>query len=620
MPSAVRLFGLLAEDRLRALGLLALMLLGAIFEALGIAAIFPFIAITTDQHAVFRYRVLHQLYRLSGLNSTRAFLIWIGVALIVVYLLKAAYLIFLTHLQHSFFMRRRMSISRQLLTGYLACPYSFHLQRNSADMQRVLNSDLQHVFNGVVPPVFRMIIECMVVVAIATVLLIIEPIPAIMAIVMIGVTGVFFSRVSRKQVTVSGTAQTARFGEMIRWVNQALGSVKETKVLGRERFFVDEYSRASVDFARAARTYGVASELPRLTIELLIVIAVLGTVVAMLLSVSDLQQAIPTIGLFAMAAVRLMPSLNRIAAGTAALRFFHASIEAVDRDIREVEASAAEPSPESDSNGDVLSPQTMQLGFKNSIEVRGVSYRYPGAARPALKDVSLVIPKGHAVAFAGSSGAGKTTLVDLILGILTPDTGEVLVDGQNIQHNLRAWQSIIGYIPQSTYLLDDTIRRNVAFGIPEAQIDDRRVERALNIAQLSQLIDGLREKLNSYVGEHGVRLSGGQRQRLGVARAVYSAPEVLVLDEATSAVDRQTERDMLQAIASLGREMTTIAVSHRVYTLRACDAIFLMKDGQIIGAGLYDALFSAHEEFREMARSTTPLPGGDTPEARTVAE
>lgn len=619
MQSAVKLFGLLAEDRLRALGLLALMLLGAIFEALGIAAIFPFIAIATDQQSVFRYGALYQVYRLTGLDSTRAFLIWVGAGLIVVYLLKAAYLIYVSYLQHSFFVRRRIAISRQLLAGYLTRPYTFHLQRNSADMQRVLNSDVQHLFNGVVPPVFRLLVECMVVVAIATVLLVIEPIPAILAIGMVSIAGILISRASRKQVAASGAEQTARFGEMIRWVNQALGGVKETKVLGREHFFVDGYAHASVDFARAARTYGMASELPRLTIETLTVVAVLGSVVVMLVSVTDLQRAIPTIGLFAMAAVRLMPSLNRIAAGAAALRFFHASIEAVDRDLREIKTSGGEPRSESASTDDPFPPRAARNGLRDSIEVRGVSYRYPGAAKETLKDVSFVIPKGHAVAFAGPSGAGKTTLVDLILGVLTPDTGEVLVDGRNIRHDPRAWQSIVGYIPQTSYVLDDTIRRNVAFGVPEARIDDRRVERALEIAQLSTLVDGLPEKQHTYVGEHGVRLSGGQRQRLGVARAVYSAPEVLVLDEATSAVDRQTEHEMLEAIASLGSELTTIAVSHRVYTLKACDTIFLLRDGQLIGAGPYDALFNAYEEFREMTRPTTPLPDGDMPEARPVA-
>lgn len=603
MSSAVKLFGLLTGDRFRILGLLGLMFVGALLEALGIAAIFPFMAVISDQNAVTRYQLPRQLFQLSGLQSTHTFLLWVGVGLIIAYLLKAAYLIYLSHVQHSFFARSQIAISRRLMSGYLTRPYTYHLLRNSADMQRVLNSDVQVVFNSVVSPVFRMIIEGMVVAAIATVLLIIEPAASLLAIALLSTVALVFSRVSRKQIAVSGAAQTERFGEMIRWVNQALGSVKETKVLGRESFFVEAYTRTSLQFARAARTFGMASELPRLTIETLTVVAVLGTVVIMLFGRSDLQRAIPTLGLFAMSAVRLMPSLSRISAGAAALRFFHASIEAVDRDLREVETPVTGRFTASLPKLEHASIDSPALKFETVIEVRGVSYRYPGAENQVLRDISLTIPKGHHVAFAGLSGAGKTTLVDIILGVLTPIAGQVSVDGIDIQRNLRAWQSLVGYIPQATYLLDDTIRRNVAFGIPDEQIDDSQVARALEVAQLGPFVENLGNKLDSNVGEHGVRLSGGQRQRLGVARALYHDPLVLVLDEATSAVDRQTEREILDAIGSLGPRLTTITVSHRLYTLKECDSIFFIKEGQVRSAGSYGALVSADPEFRKLEQT-----------------
>jgi ATP-binding cassette subfamily C protein len=596
------------RDRLRALGLLALMLLGAAFEALGIAAVLPFVALIDDPQALERYAVLRRLYETSGLASTRTFLIWCGVALIAVYSFKALYLAGLAYLQYRFIVDAQVALSRRLLSAYLASPYAFHLQRNSAELQRVLNSDMLLVFNNVVVPTFRMLIELMVVAAVMVMLIVVAPAPALLAIAVLGGASVGFYAVIRKTTASFGKAQTIRFGEMIQWVNQALGGVKEAKVLGRERFFVDAYARSSAEYARAARFFGTAAELPRLGIESFAVVGMLLVIVLLLLREQDLRRLIPTFGLFALAAVRLMPSLNRIVAGVTAMRFFHASIDALYQDLTDLEARPPAALP--DQPTPAVPPTAVPGGARlaRAIELRRVSFRYPGGHEPALDDVSLTIERGQSVAFVGPSGSGKSTLIDVMLGLLPATAGQILVDGVDIHDDLRAWQGQLGYVPQAVYLLDDTIRRNVAFALADEAIDDRRVWDALAAAQLADFVGGLPEGLDALVGEQGVRLSGGQRQRIGIARAIYHDPAVLVLDEATSAVDGETERAILRGIAPADSGRTVILIAHRLTTIEDCDALFVLKRGRLVASGPFAELLELSDDFRSLARTMDAAP------------
>ena len=596
------------RDRLRALELLALMLLGAAFEALGIAAVLPFVALIDDPQALERYAVLRRLYQLSGLASSRTFLIWCGVGLIAVYSFKALYLAGLSYLQYRFIVDAQVALSRRLLTAYLASPYAFHLQRNSAELQRVLNSDVLLVFNNVLVPTFRMLIELMVVAAVMVMLIVVAPVPAMLAIAVLGGTSVAFYAAIRRTTAAFGKAQTSRFGEMIQWVNQALGSVKEAKVLGRERFFVDAYARSSTEYARAARFFGAASELPRLGIESFAVVGMLLVIVLLLLREQDLQRLIPTFGLFALAAVRLMPSLNRIVAGVTALRFFRASIDALYQDLADLEAGPPAGLPDEPPATARRLAVPGGARFTRAIEFRQVSFRYPGGHELALDDVSLTIERGQSVAFVGPSGSGKSTLIDVMLGLLPPSEGRVLVDGGDIHDDLRAWQGQVGYVPQSVYLLDDTIRRNVAFALADEAIDDRRVWDALAAAQLADFIGGLPEGLDTPVGERGVRLSGGQRQRIGIARALYHDPAVLVLDEATSAVDSAAEDAILREIAPADCGRTVILIAHRLTTIENCAALFVLKRGRLVASGSFADLLEASDDFRSLARAMDAAP------------
>ncbi len=590
------------RDRFRAGGLLLLMLLGAAFEALGIAAILPFIALIDNAEAADDYRPLRWLSRLSGLGPGREFLIWCGTLLILLYLIKGCYLGLLYALQHRFLIGRQVALSRRLLAAYVTSPYTFHLQRNSAELQTHLNSDVVLVFTEVLVPLCRLVIEALVALAIVLVLIIVRPALALQVIGILGGLSAAFYLAMHRRAAAYGELQHQRFVAMTQWVNQALGGVKEARLLGREMYFVESYARASAEYARATRFFRTASELPRLGIESITVVGMLALVVLLLARGRDVASLIPMLGVFALAAVRLMPSLNRMVGGVAALRFFGASIDAVYRDLRALREQAGEGPAPPGTQGGAGRPAGDALPFTSAIELQGVCYRYPGAHGPALREVSLTIPRGRAVAFVGSSGAGKSTLVDVILGLLTPVAGRVLVDGVDIQPHLPAWQRQIGYIPQAVYLLDDTLRRNVAFGLPDELIDDARVWDSLAAAQLADLARGLPAGLDTRLGERGVRLSGGQRQRIGIARALYHDPAVLVLDEATSAVDYETERDILRAIAGLSGDKTIITVAHRLSAVRHCDTIFLLRAGRVTAAAPYDELLATSPEFRCQVR------------------
>jgi len=588
------LFFLSKREKFEAVGLLLLMLIASVFEAIGIALIFPLIAVISDPEAIRTQESLAYLYSISEFGTVREFMLWLVGVVFAVYLLKYVYLALLYYIQYRYIFRLQEQLSVRLFSAYLRSPYTYHLKKNSAELLRNVNSEVLWIFSGVLIPALTSLIEVMIVVIILAVLVVTSLLPTIAAVAILGGASFGFYLFIRKRAATIGQVQQAYNGEMIKWVNQGLGGIKETKILHRESYFIDAYANNSRGYARAMRYLRTLSEFPRLMIEGLVFGGILLTIGSMLYSSQNVVNIVPTLGLFAMASVRLMPSINRILTGLTSIRYYSASVNKVYSDLVDLEIKDQDrPS----KDGFHESPG---ISFEKEIVIANVSYSYPDSRESSLTDVSLTIERGHSIALVGTSGAGKTTLVDIILGLLTPPAGRVLVDGIDIDLNIADWQKKIGYIPQPIYISDDTIARNVAFGVLDDDISSEKVWRALRAAQLDQFVCELAGGLDSSLGENGISLSAGQRQRIGIARALYNDPEILVLDEATAALDNETELEITKAIVALGRSKTVIAIAHRLSTVKSFDRIYLMKNGAIVAADNFDGLQQSSEEFRRM--------------------
>ncbi|MEQ9570346.1 MAG: ABC transporter ATP-binding protein, partial [Longimicrobiales bacterium] len=415
-----------------------------------------------------------------------------------------------------------------------------------------------------------------------------EPLTSLAATVVFGGTIVLFTRLIRRRIQRLGRDERVARGEMIRAVTEGLSGIKTTKVLGRESHFLGRYGEASEHYAAAGVERQVVDALPRLILETVAVVGLLALAGALVGSGRTMASLVPTLTLLAMALVRMIPSFGRITAAQVGIAFGKAALDGVYGDLKDLEA-VKPTSPEAHPS------------FHDAIRLEQVTYTYPEAPGPSLVDVDMVVRRGQAVGLVGPTGSGKTTAVDVILGLLTPTEGQVTVDGADIAGRERGWQRHVGYIPQDIYLSDATIRENIAFGIADEAIDDDAVWRAVDAAQVREFVERLPEGLNTFVGERGVRLSGGQRQRIGIARALYHDPDVLVMDEATSALDTETERYVMEAIEHLKGSRTLIIIAHRLSTVEACDRLYMLRDGRVEASGTYQELHEGSEAFQRLA-------------------
>jgi ATP-binding cassette subfamily C protein len=380
--------------------------------------------------------------------------------------------------------------------------------------------------------------------------------------------------------------------EMLKWLQQGLGGVKETRIIGVEDFFIRAYAKRSGPFGRSLVVHRMLSALPRYVLETTGILGLVLMTIVMFLRGADETAVLPVLGALAVAAVRVLPSTAHIIGSVSLIRFVKPSVDSLWK--------ALEPWEGDGKHGTRLADEK-PLPLEKEIRLDDVAFTYPNAPRPSLDGVSITIAKGESIAFVGGSGAGKTTVVDALIGLLVPDRGSISIDGQALEgERVQRWQRAIGYIPQTVFLSDDSIRRNIAFGVDDAGIDDVRVQRALVAARLDELTASLPEGLDTFVGERGVRLSGGQRQRIGIARALYLDPKVLVLDEATSSLDGVTEREIVDAIEHLRADRTMIVIAHRLSTVRSCDRLVFMAEGKIVDVGPWEELAARNPEFRRL--------------------
>ena len=580
MNTFTKLIDILAPAQRRAgLLLLGAMLVSMVLETLGVGLVIPALALMADSDIAARYPALEPMLAALG-HPTHARLIGGGMLVLAsVFAVKTLFLVVLSWQQSQFVFGLEVSLSQRLFAGYLRQPYAFHLQRNSAEL-------LYNVFNQVrqlssaLTSASLVITETLVAAGIGALLLLVEPLGSLLVMLTLGFASYMFHYFTKARILRWGEARQIHEMQRIQHLQQGLGSAKDIKLLGREDDFLAQYAFHNAGSALMGKRQAVLQSLPRLWLELLAVVGLAAVVIGMLAQGKPLQALIPTLGLFAAGAFRLMPSVNRILGGMQNMRYAQPVINSLHAEMHLLERNQA-------------SICTAAMPFEKGLQLVDVGYTYAGASTAALTGINLTIPRGRSVGFVGGSGAGKSTLIDVILGLLTPNEGQVRVDGIDIQSRLRGWQDQIGYVPQSIYLTDDTLRRNVAFGLAPEQIDEAAVQAAIQAAQLQEFIASLPDGLNTLVGERGIRLSGGQRQRIGIARALYHDPHVLVLDEATSALDNATEQEVMQAIGKLQGNKTILIVAHRLTTVSQCDRLYRLEQGKLVDQTVFSKVINA---------------------------
>ena len=567
------------RQRQNALILLGLMLLGALLEVVAVGALPGFVALLSSPERVLRFTAVQKTFRFLGAETLASRILWAAATMAAFYLAKNAFLSLLFYVQSTFIYNRQIELAQRLYAAYMNSPYIFHLRRNTADLTHNINIEVMRIVADLLIPGLRIAMETLVLIAVLALLITVEPVITLSIMVLLGGSSVLFLRTVRRGVSRFGAAEHESRARMIQTANEGFGGLKDLQVLGRIPFFLRSFATHATDYSRSGVYKNTIGELPRLFLETVAVLVLLGSAALLVAEHRPMYNVVPTLTLLALASVRIMPSANRIVNAAVSVKWGLPALDAVYDDLQMLGGlpTSSELAPIS------LPGRTSE--FSDSIEFRDVYFTYPAAPTEALRGVSFRILKGAAVALVGPSGAGKTTAADILLGLLEPTSGQVLVDGQDIRHNLREWQSQIGYIPQYIYLTDDSIRKNVAFGVPEEEIDDQKVLAALESAQLSSLLASLPDGLATSVGERGIRLSGGQRQRIGIARALYHDPPVLVMDEATSALDYKTESLIIEMIEQLRSSRTFVVIAHRHETVEYFDTVFFLRDGRLVGHG-----------------------------------
>ena len=587
-------------ERKRGLLVLVLVMGMALLETAGVASVMPFLAVLGNPELLNTNPILNALYTHAqglGIGTPDDFLVALGLGAFVLIIISAAYRTLTHYVMNSYIEMRRHSISTRLLETYLRQPYAFFLDRHSADMSKTILSEVDQLIGNVFRPAYSMFAYSLVLIAITALLLMVNPWLALLAVGLLGgLYALAFLSLKLKLTHLGGVLVDAN-KERFMAASEVFGGIKDIKLLGREQSYLGRFSGPSKQFASTHANHHTLNQVPHFLIEAVIFGAMLLlTLVLMVtaggLSGAALGQILPILGLYAFSAHRMKPAVHHIYEGFASLRFGQAAVENMYFDLHPNDV------PEQLPIG-TLAP----IKAKRSIALQHLSYTYPKASRSALIDLNLEIAVGSSVGLVGSTGAGKTTLVDVILGLLRPTLGAITVDGAPIADNqLRAWQQSLGYVPQEIFLTDTTVAENIALGIPSEQIYHEQVVRCARMAQVHDFImQDLPAQYDTLVGERGVRLSGGQRQRIGIARALYHNPEVLVFDEATSALDTVTERAVMESIEALAHQKTIIIIAHRLSTVKSCDQIVLLAQGRIKAKGAYSELTQNNPQFSKMA-------------------
>ena len=554
-----------------------LMLIGGVLESLSISAVIPVVEALVVPNAVEENRILGMLYEALHLTSKVQLTVIMMVSLILLFVLKNLFLFLQNVVQLRFVYTNQFATSRRMMINFMKRPYEYYLNADTAVIQRSITSDVNNMY-GLILNLLQLISEVVVFVCISTLLFLEDPMLITMVAILL-VAVLFIIKTVLKPVLIkAGKENQEYYSGLFKWIEQSVMGIKEIKIANKEQYFIHEYTKCGYGYVNAVQKYNLFNATPRLIIETVCMAGLVLYLMIIMLQGMDPANVIPQLAVFAFAAMRLIPSANRMNNHLNNISYFEPFFMGVSDHLQdEINDETMVYDPESYGK----KKEVVKLDVKKEILLQDITYGYPGSNMKIFEHADMKIPVGTAVGIVGSSGAGKTTVVDILLGLLELQSGQILADGVEVRDHYEEWLKNIGYIPQTIFMIDSTIRNNVAFGVAEEEIDDQRVWEVLKEAQLDEFVRSLPEGLDTGIGERGIRLSGGQRQRIGIARALFEDPEVLVLDEATSALDNDTEAAIMESINRLHGKKTLIIIAHRLQTIEKCDIVYRVENGKV---------------------------------------
>ncbi len=559
--------------------LVFLMLIGAVLETLGVSMIYPVAQVIMAEDAVENSRYLQVICDIFniGYEDTKSLMILVMTGLIVVFALKNIFLFFQQKVQLKFVYTNQFATSRRMMINFMQRPYEYYLNADTSVIQRSITSDVNNMY-GLILSLLQLVSEGIVFVSLVIVSLVTDVLMSITVATLLIVVLLVIKCILKPIMHKAGEENQDYYSGLYKWIDQSVMGIKEIKIANKENYFINEYAKCGAGYVSAVQRYNLYNATPRLLIETIAIAGMILYIMVSLLGGTGVNEIMPQIALLAVAAMRLIPCANRINNHLTSIAYFEPFFMGVSDNLQD---EIRDESINYDEEAYRQKVEVEKLEIRDKIELKDIVYKYPNTEVLIFDHADMEIPVGQAVGIVGSSGAGKTTVVDILLGLLKLQSGQILADGVEVREHYQSWLKNIGYIPQTIFMIDSTIRKNVAFGYAEEDIDDEKVWRALREAQLDEFVKGLPEGLDTSIGERGIRISGGQRQRIGIARALFEDPEVLVLDEATSALDNETEAAIMDSINRLHGKKTLIIIAHRLQTIEKCDMVYRVENGKV---------------------------------------
>ncbi len=558
--------------------LVFLMLIGAVLETLGVSMIYPVVKVVMTPDAVedsWYLQIICDIFRIDY-GDTRSLMVVVMTGLVVIFALKNIFLFFQQKVQLKFVYTNQFATSRRMMINFMLRPYEYYLNADTSVIQRSITSDVNNMY-GLILSLLQLVSEGIVFVCLVVVSLVTDVWMSITVAVLLVTALLIIKCVLKPIMRRAGEENQDYYSGLYKWIDQSVMGIKEIKIANRESYFINEYAKCGAGYVGAVQRYNLYNATPRLLIETVAIAGMILYVMISMLRGGNIENIMPQLGILAVAAMRLIPCANRINNHLTSISYFEPFFMGVSDNLQE---EIRDESINYDEEAYREIREVEKLEIRDKIELRDIVYKYPNSEVLIFDHADMEIPIGKSVGIVGTSGAGKTTVVDILLGLLRLRSGQILADGREVREHYRSWLKNIGYIPQTIFMIDSTIRKNVAFGYADEEIDDEKVWRALGEAQLDEFVRGLPEGLDTGIGERGIRISGGQRQRIGIARALFEDPEVLVLDEATSALDNETEAAIMDSINRLHGRKTLIIIAHRLQTIEKCDMVYRVENGR----------------------------------------